>query len=109
LPNPYRQAFDYCLLDFVHFVSGLHTDESNGGLSMELTLVIAAAVLLLVIIIIVSVVMAVVCVRKRRKAHAGDALDFTTRLYASTVYAMVLSLCVCLCVCLIYDGILQNG
>jgi len=50
----------------------VHTDESYGGLSVELKILITVSVVLLVIIIIASVVVVVVCVRKRHKKLEGS-------------------------------------
>jgi len=50
--------------DDTQFPTGMHTDESYGGLSVELQAIIAVSVVVL-LVIIVSVVVAV-CIKKRR-------------------------------------------
>ena len=56
---------------FILFVRGLHTGETSGGLSVEMTVVVAVSVVLLVVIT-VSVVVILVCIRKHRKDLAGN-------------------------------------
>ena len=51
-------------------MSALHTDESNGGLSMELNIGIAIAVVV-VVVVVVSAATVVVCVRKSLRSRGG--------------------------------------